>query len=495
MAPAAAAAGRNGSVLRIVAFSAVCLGALACLLLWPSRLDPDAHEHAIGGGRPARRVTDERHADPRRAEQPAVPRRAKAQSANLQLSRQLQAAQPTPAPPPPPTPAPTTPSPPEPTSPPVECVDTHSDHSQCVMWAGNNECVRNPNGMLTICKKSCNACTPEGEKRVRDAAQRELDRLAALAEASRAWREGGDKNGQRLWPPARTPEQEAEHQRQQAAAGTFDWYGLKIPNTPAASRVPPLSVRADYNITAVDPAIAPAAYDYGENPAFRYPERNDRLFITLATTPRVLFFPNFLTDEECDTVVQNANKSLSRSQVAITPDGAKRGESAVQEIRSSRSGYVTFGKHNGLDKVNERMTAIAGTLNHEPVGVLNYQPGQHYEAHNDYFDPTMYGEGQTSNRFLTIFLYVNDVAEGGATTIPRANGGPYPKEFRVSACQMGLQVLPRKGSAIAFYDMRPDRSLDPFSLHGGCDVIRGEKWAGPVWFRARTPPGTGHSHE
>merc|ERR1712107_610846 len=141
------------------------------------------------------------------------------------------------------------------------------------------------------------------------------------------------------------------------------------------------------------------------------------------------------------------------------------------------------------------MANITGIMSHESIGVLNYQVGQHYEAHTDYFDPAMYGVEQSTQRFATFFLFFNNVKKGGFTTVPRAGGGQYPKEFKYAACHQGIQVQPKKGSALIFWGMRKDRSLDPFSLHGGCDVEEGEKWAGPVWYRAPTPPGTGHSHE
>ena len=43
-------------------------------------------------------------------------------------------------------------------------------------------------------------------------------------------------------------------------------------------------------------------------------------------------------------------------------------------------------------------------------------------------------------------------------------------------------MKPKKGNAALFYSM-PERShmqgtLDQLSLHGGCDPLKGEKWAG-----------------
>ena len=94
----------------------------------------------------------------------------------------------------------------------------------------------------------------------------------------------------------------------------------------------------------------------------------------------------------------------------------------------------------------------------------------------------MYGE-QNSNRFATIFFHLNYTNAGGATTLPRANNGRNPPDYKENSCNRGLQIYPLKpGSAILFYGMRPDKSLDPHSLHGGCDVKDGSKWAGAIWY-------------
>eukprot|EP00661_Eupelagonemidae_sp_cell13_P018433 gene18433-biopygen14484 len=44
--------------------------------------------------------------------------------------------------------------------------------------------------------------------------------------------------------------------------------------------------------------------------------------------------------------------------------------------------------------------------------------------------------------------------------------------------------------------MRPDRTLDPYSLHGACPPEGGEeKWSANVWFHADTPLGSGAGRE
>ena len=45
----------------------------------------------------------------------------------------------------------------------------------------------------------------------------------------------------------------------------------------------------------------------------------------------------------------------------------------------------------------------------------------------------------------------------------------------------GLAVYPKKGDALLFYSQTPNAHLDPQSFHGGCPIIKGDKWGANVW--------------
>lgn len=59
-----------------------------------------------------------------------------------------------------------------------------------------------------------------------------------------------------------------------------------------------------------------------------------------------------------------------------------------------------------------------------------------------------------------LLLQLSDVAIGGATVFP----------------QLGLGVFPQKGSAIFWYNLHANGTVDHRTLHGACPVFVGSKW-------------------
>lgn len=152
----------------------------------------------------------------------------------------------------------------------------------------------------------------------------------------------------------------------------------------------------------------------------------------------------------------------------------------------------------------------------EPLQVLNYQPHGHYHAHYDGQDFSDYPNtpcchlslsSQPNNcmmcRLLTIIYYLNDVDEGGETAFPVADKRGFTEErFRKRILgdlynlsefchNASLVVKPKKRRAVLFYNQFLDRNgwmgkMDRHSLHGGCNIIKGEKWMANNWITA--PP-------
>jgi prolyl 4-hydroxylase len=58
-------------------------------------------------------------------------------------------------------------------------------------------------------------------------------------------------------------------------------------------------------------------------------------------------------------------------------------------------------------------------------------------------------------------------------------------------------VAPRVGRLLLWYNYLPDGTFDPASMHAGCPVLAGEKWATNIWLdrKAGVPLFSDASHQ
>ena len=121
--------------------------------------------------------------------------------------------------------------------------------------------------------------------------------------------------------------------------------------------------------------------------------------------------------------------------------------------------------------------------------------------------------GKGGNRFATVLLYMSDLPEeaGGETVFSEAYPPEIPESERrslkealqdlresgdvegsgiekgsweeemVAKCQSRLSVQPKSGRAVLFYSQFPNGEQDFMSKHGGCPVLKGQKWAANLW--------------
>jgi hypothetical protein len=104
----------------------------------------------------------------------------------------------------------------------------------------------------------------------------------------------------------------------------------------------------------------------------------DREMKILSWKPRVFLYPNFLSSEECDKVIQLGKDHLVRSMVV------GQNISKVIEDRSSYGAWINYEDSVWLDN---RISAVT----HMPIDtmeqlhLLRYNPSQQYKPHYDYF--------------------------------------------------------------------------------------------------------------
>lgn len=199
---------------------------------------------------------------------------------------------------------------------------------------------------------------------------------------------------------------------------------------------------------------------------------SDRAVPVLLTclSPRLALLGDLLSAQECETLIAASAHKLERSQVV---DGNRPG-AFIDDARTSYGTYFEKGEHPLADALQQRLSEMVRwpLSRAEPLQILHYPTGGEYVPHFDYFDSSPAADGSSplnegGQRIATVVIYLSDVPAGGGTIFP----------------QMGLEVRPRRGSALYFSYRRPDGSTDPASLHGGAPVLRGEKWIATQWFR------------
>jgi prolyl 4-hydroxylase len=185
--------------------------------------------------------------------------------------------------------------------------------------------------------------------------------------------------------------------------------------------------------------------------------------------PRIVVFGDLLADDECQALVEAAQARLARSLTVETHTGGE----ALNVDRTSDGMFFERGENEVVARIEQRIAALLRWPLEfgEGLQVLRYAPGAQYRPHYDYFDP---GEAGTptilrrgGQRVATLVMYLQEPEQGGATTFP----------------DIGLEVAPKRGSAVFFSYDRPDPATR--TLHGGAPVLAGEKWVATKWLRER----------
>ena len=189
------------------------------------------------------------------------------------------------------------------------------------------------------------------------------------------------------------------------------------------------------------------------------------------TTPTLAVLDAVLSDAECDELIRRSADKLQRS---TTVDPVHGGYEVIA-ARSSEGTYFPVNADDFIARLDRRIAELMNcpVENGEGLQVLHYGEGGEYQPHFDYFTPGDPGsETQMvvgGQRVSTLLIYLNDVAQGGATVFPT----------------LGLRVNPKKGMAVYFEYSNGDGDVDPLTLHGGEPVEKGEKWIITKWMRQR----------
>ena len=172
-------------------------------------------------------------------------------------------------------------------------------------------------------------------------------------------------------------------------------------------------------------------------------------------------YPQALDPCLCDHLINIATPQLAPSDV-VDP---KTGQALRSELRTSYSMHFQPNMYDApVAETLRCIAAIAGEPpeHAEPLGILRYGLGQEYRPHYDYYNDDQH----EAQRTTTVFIYLNEVEEGGGTEFPR----------------LAVSVAPERGKAVKFLNCDAAGKPNPETLHAGLPVIRGEKWLATLWF-------------
>lgn len=180
--------------------------------------------------------------------------------------------------------------------------------------------------------------------------------------------------------------------------------------------------------------------------------------------------PNFLSQEECNRIIELSINNLSQSKLF------KEGDSEDLNVRRSKQAWLTGKEDPMLVTISERIAQRTNTniTDQESYQVVKYDKDGFYNPHFDACNLKVTEDCERMNRgrgprYLTFLIYLNDDYEGGGTFFPELN----------------QIVKPETGKAVIFYNVDDVGNVLPKSRHGGMEVTRGEKWIANKWIHRK----------
>jgi len=206
------------------------------------------------------------------------------------------------------------------------------------------------------------------------------------------------------------------------------------------------------------------------------PQWQERGLIVHSRDPWVVTIDNFTTPEECERLIEMGGRvgyERSMDVGELQHDGTY-GDS-LNDGRTSTNAWCDdeCWTNNITGKVLQRIENLTDTpYNYsEHMQLLRYQPGQYYNQHHDYIDHL--ADRAEGVRILTVFLYLNDVEEGGATSFPTLDPP--------------IMVQPKRGRVLLWpsvLDSNPSE-VDDRTEHEAQPVTKGFKYGANVWVHLR----------
>nr|XP_039267555.1 prolyl 4-hydroxylase subunit alpha-2-like [Styela clava] len=185
--------------------------------------------------------------------------------------------------------------------------------------------------------------------------------------------------------------------------------------------------------------------------------------------PFVARLYNFISDDEIEILKKVSSPLMYRAKVSNGESGGRESDSRV-----TKTVFLEEKRFEIVAKINRRVADVTKFDSRyvEELSISNYGVGGHYDLHMDAFGIKA-KEGQNfenkGDRIATLLMYLSDVDQGGNTVFPN----------------LRIVAKPIKGSAILWFNLLTNGTIDRDSLHSGCPVMTGDKWIINLWVREK----------
>ena len=191
--------------------------------------------------------------------------------------------------------------------------------------------------------------------------------------------------------------------------------------------------------------------------------------------PKIYTIPQFISQEECQHIIELAKPKMQQSLVSDTKGGI------VSKGRTGKNCWIQHNATQITSNIAKKISDEVGIpLSHaEAFQVIHYYETQEYRPHfdgwlhdgSDKSKRTMSNGGQ---RLITALVYLNEVSKGGGTQFTRI----------IDASGQRLTINPEPGKMLIFHNCKKNTNgRHILSEHAGMPVLEGEKWAFNLWFR------------
>ena len=195
--------------------------------------------------------------------------------------------------------------------------------------------------------------------------------------------------------------------------------------------------------------------------------------IYLNYDPHIYIIDDYLPHDVCDYIIETYKDRIESAKV-ISSDKNSKDFVNNSNVRNNKSAWVHY---NEDDKIRDLYNNVSKLINYpiensEKLQLVNYNVGEKYNYHYDGFDEDNIRIKDEGQRMVTCFIYLNNLQEnqGGCTEFNKLN----------------IKVAPKKGRLLIFYNTEKDSNKKhELSMHGGNELLNGEKWACNIWFRDR----------